>query len=192
MKKIVYFIKSKISHFKTLLSAWWYNLSSYTNNAILGHFLWQIAALLAALLILLGICGCSTIKYVPIESSVEVIQKDSVIRITDTITIEVPKEVIKEVVPADTVSILKTSNAESEARLEKGKLHHRLEQKGTLKAKIDTCYITQIVEKTVYQDRPIEVPKEVKHIPSFFWWSLILNIVGVLFLAFRIYLKLRL
>lgn len=146
---------------------------------------------ITSLVILLTFIGCSTIKYVPIESETKIIQKDSLIYVRDTVTVEIPKEVIKEIVPADTTSILKTSLAMSEARLEEGRLHHTLEQSGAVKTVVDTCYVTRIEEKVVYQDRPIEVPKEVKHIPSFFWWSLILNIITVLFIIFKIYLRLK-
>lgn len=184
-------LKSILRRFKSLLGAWWYNVSSQPLEAKYGAFLFHLMALLAALLLLLGIGGCSTVKYVPIQTEEKVIVKDSLIYVRDTITVEIPKEVIKEIVPADTTSILKTSLAMSEARLEEGKLHHSLEQSGAVKTVVDTCYVTRIEEKVVYQDRPIEVPKEVKHIPSFFWWSLIFNIITVLFIIFKIYLKLK-
>ena len=126
-----------------------------------------------------------------IQTEEKVIVKDSLIYVRDTVTVEIPKEVVKEIVPADTTSILNTSVAMSEARLEKGQLYHSLEQSGAVKTVVDTCYVTRIEEKVIYQDRPIEVPKEVKHIPTFFWWSLIFNIITVLFIAFKIYLKLK-
>lgn len=184
-------LKSILKRFKSLLGAWWYNVSSQPLEAKYGAFLFHLIALLAALLLLLGIGGCSTVKYVPIQTEEKVIVKDSLIYVRDTITVEIPKEVIKEIVPADTTSILKTSLAISEARVEEGKLHHTLEQSGAVKTVVDTCYVTRIEEKVVYQDRPIEVPKEVKYIPPFFWWSLILNIITVLFIIFKIYLKLK-
>ena len=184
-------LKLILRPFLDTLTAWWYNLSSWTYNAILCPFMCEIAAFLAALFILLGIGGCSSVKYLLMQTEERVEVRDSLIYIRDTVTGEIPKEIVKEIVPADTTSILKTSAAMSEARLEKGRLYHSLEQKGTAKAKIDTCYITKIEEKTVYKDRPIEVPKEVKHIPSFFWWSLILNIITVLFIIFKIYLRLK-
>lgn len=184
-------LKSILRRFKSLLGAWWYNVSSQPLEAKYGAFLFHLIALLAALFLLLGIGGCSTVKYVPIQTEEKVIVKDSLIYVRDTITVEIPKEVIKEIVPADTTSILKTSLAISEARLEEGKLHHSLEQSGAVKTVVDTCYVTRIEEKVVYQDRPIEVPKEVKYIPSFFWWSLIFNIITVLFIIFKIYLKLK-
>lgn len=184
-------LKSILKYFLACLKAWWISISSWTINEQIGAFLGNLAALIAALLILLGLCGCSTVKYVPIESETKVIQKDSLIYVRDTITIEVPKEIIKEIVPADTTSYLETSVAKSEARLEKGQLHHSLEQSGTIKTIVDTCYVTRVEEKVVYQDRPVEVPKEIKHIPSWAWWSLIFNIVTLLFVAFKIYLKLK-
>lgn len=184
-------LKSILRRFKSLLGAWWYNVLSQPLEAKYGAFLFHLMALLAALLLLLGIGGCSTVKYVPIQTEEKVIVKDSLIYVRDTVTVEIPKEVIKEIVPADTTSILKTSLAMSEARLEEGRLYHSLEQSGAVKTVVDTCYVTRIEEKVVYQDRPIEVPKEVKHIPSFFWWSLILNIITVLFIIFKIYLRLK-
>lgn len=184
-------LKSILRRFKSLLGAWWYNVSSQPLEAKYGAFLFHLMALLAALLLLLGIGGCSTVKYVPIQTEEKVIVKDSLIYVRDTITVEIPKEVVKEIVPADTTSILKTSLAMSEARLEEGRLYHSLEQSGAVKTVVDTCYVTRIEEKVVYQDRPIEVPKEVKHLPSFFWWSLIFNIITVLFIIFKIYLRLK-
>lgn len=137
--------------------------------------------------------SCSTIKYVPIESETITIQRDSVVYVRDTVTVEVPKEVIKEIVPQDTTSILKTSVATSEARLEKGQLYHSLEQKGNLKVKIDTCYITQIEEKIVYKDRPVEVEVPVKYVPSFYnfclWWFIGCVILIALWILKKIYFK---
>ena len=184
-------LKSILRPFLSTLTAWWHNLSSWTYNAILCPFMCEIAALLAALFILLGICGCSTVKYVPIQTEERVEVRDSLIYIRDTVTVEIPKEIVKEIVPSDTISILKTSVATSEARLEQGHLHHTLEQSGTIKTRLDTFYITRVEEKVVYQDRPVEVQKEIKHIPSWCWWSLIFNIVGVLMLIFFVYLKLK-
>lgn len=184
-------LKMILRRFKSLLGAWWYNPSVVALYGKIEPFMPYLAAVIATLFILLGISGCSTVKYVPMQTETKVVVRDSIIHIVDTVTVEVPKEVIKEIVPQDTVSVLKTSLAKSEAKIEKGQLHHSLEQSGTVKTRIDTCYITKIEEKIVYQDRPVEVVKEVKHIPTFFWWSLIFNIVVVLLIAVKIYLKLK-
>lgn len=186
-------LKMILRRFKSLLGAWWYNVSSQPLEAKYGAFLFHLMALLAALLLLLGIGGCSTVKYVPIQTEEKVIVKDSLIYVRDTITVEIPKEVIKEIVPTDTTSVLKTSLAMSEARLEEGRLYHSLEQSGAVKTVVDTCYVTRIEEKVVYQDRPIEVPKEVKYIPSFYnfclWWFIGTVLLIALWIVMKIYVK---
>jgi hypothetical protein len=133
--------------------------------------------------------GCSTIKYVPIQGETVVEYRDTTIYINDTVTIPVPVEVVKEVVPADTVSVLQTSVALSEAKIQKGMLHHSLEQRGTVKTRIDTVVTIQYVDKYIYEEVPVTVEVEKRYVPEWCWWSLIINIVTVLLVAFRIYLK---
>ena len=77
------------------------------------------------LLILVGlltVMGCSTAKYVPVETIERVEYRDSVVYVNDTITIEVPKEKVVYVGPADTLSQISTSLAFSEAKVEQGVL----------------------------------------------------------------------
>lgn len=184
-------LKSILRPFLGTLTAWWHNLSSWTYNAILCPFMCEIAAFLAALFILLGICGCSTVKYVPMQTEERVEVRDSLIYIRDTVTVEIPKEIVKEIVPSDTISILKTSVATSEARLEQGHLHHTLEQSGTIKTRLDTFYITRVEEKVVYQDRPVEVEVPVKYVPSFYKFCLWWFIGSVILIALWIVMKLK-
>ena len=145
--------------------------------------------MLMLIMSLVSLVSCSTVKYVPVGTETVVEYRDTTIYLTDTVTIEIPKEVVKEIVPQDKISILSTSLATSEAKIEKGMLTHRLEQKGTLKTQIDTIVTVQYVDRYINKEVPIEVVKEVKHIPNWCWYSLIFNIVIILFIAFRIYLK---
>lgn len=184
-------IKTILRRFKTLLSIGWYKLPPYTNNEQIMTFLCQITLLLLVLLFSLGLIGCSTVKYVPIDTSSQVIVRDSIIHVRDTVRVEVPKEIVREIVPQDTVSILKTSLAESTAKVENGKLNHSLRQQGTVKVKIDTCYITKIEEKITYQEVPVEVIKEVKHIPNWVSYSLLVNIGFLVLIGLRLYFKLK-
>ena len=135
--------------------------------------------------------GCSTIKYVPINDVTKIEYRDTTIFIKDTITVEIPKEVIKEVVPQDTVSILRTSVATSEAKVEKGMLTHTLEQKGKIATTIDTFFVTTIKEV----EKMVEVPIEVEVIKykrdTIFWFSIILNVMVILLICFRLYLKFK-
>lgn len=184
-------LKTILRRFKTLLDTGWYKLSPYTNNEKIMAFLCQITLLLLVLLFSIGLIGCSTVKYVPIDTNTQVIVRDSIIHVRDTVRVEVPKEIVREIVPQDTVSVLKTSLAESTAKVENGKLNHELRQQGTVKVRIDTCYITKIEEKITYQEVPVEVIKEVKHIPNWVTYSLMFNIGVILLFGLRIFLKIK-
>lgn len=135
--------------------------------------------------------SCSVVKEIPVQTIEKVVYKDSLIYIKDTVEVPVPYEVVREILPKDTTSILRTSVAMSEAKIDKGFLHHKLEQNGTVKTRIDTFYVTKTVEKIKEVEVPVEVIKEVKHIPNWCWYSLIANIVVILFIIFKIYLKFR-
>jgi hypothetical protein len=148
-----------------------------------------IFGLILLVMILFSFISCGSLHEIPVQTIEKEIIRDSIIRIIDTVRVEVPYEKIVEVVPKDTTSQIATSLAFSEAKIEGGYLHHSLEQKGQIQAKIDTCYITQIKEKIVEKEVAIEVPVEVKHTPKWVWWSLIFNIVIILLIAFKIYLK---
>ena len=135
--------------------------------------------------------GCSTTKYVAIEGETIIEYRDTTIFIKDTIEVEVPREVIKEIVPADTTSILKTSVAQSTAKIEKGMLHHQLEQKGTVLSQLDTIVKVEYVDKHIYEEVPIEVVKEVKYTPEWVWYSVIFNVIILCLLLFKIYLRFK-
>lgn len=152
---------------------------------IWGVIKYPLLLLLYGLLVL---C-CGVTKEIAVESTEKIVVRDSIVFLRDSILVEIPVEKIVQVLPADTTSQITTSLAFSEAKIDKGKLYHSLEQKGKIKAKIDTFYVTQYVEKIKEVEVPIEVIKEVKHIPTFFWISLIINIVIGLLIVFRLYLK---
>ena len=173
---------------------WWYNLSSKTFEWQIGPILWQMAAIVAGLLVLLGIGGCGTTKIIPVENKeiTKIEIRDSIVY-RDT-TIYIPKERIVEVTPQLDTLRMEIDNAVSTAYLDTTMLMLR----GTLESKRATQkeYIERIEIRertdTVYIERPqpYEVPEP--YIPKWCWWSLIINIVGVLLVAFRIYLKLKL
>lgn len=191
MKKV----KSILRRFKTLSISWWYNISTDMRKWQIGAFLCHLALFFYLLLITVGLIGCrsakNTIQYVPIENTENVIIRDSVIIIKDTIQVEVPIEIINNIT-TDTVSIISTSIATSEAIIEKGKLHHSLQQSGTLDVNIDTCYITKIEEKVNYKEVPIEVVKEIKYIPKWVTYLLLVNLTVVAILALKFWIKIKL
>lgn len=146
------------------------------------------------LLILVGlltVMGCSTTKYVPVETIERIEYRDSVVYVNDTITIEVPKEKVVYVGPADTLSQISTSLAFSEAKVEQGILTHTLEQKGQIKTQIDTFFVVEYIDRIVEKEVPVEVEIEKPYIPDFFWIVTIYAAIITLLIAFRAYLKLK-
>ena len=137
------------------------------------------------------IISCSTLKEIQVQTIEKEIIRDSLIYIRDTVEVPVPYEVAKKILPKDTTSILRTSVAQSEAKIEKGMLHHRLEQNGVVKAQIDTFYLTKTVEKIKEVEKPIEVEIIKYKRDTIFWISIILNVMVILIIAFKIYLKLK-
>lgn len=137
--------------------------------------------------------SCATVKYVPIEKETKITQKDSIVYVRDTVEIPIEKQVIKEIIPLVDTSYLSTDLAHSTAYLDtlERKIHHTLEQSGTVKAKIDTFYTTKIVEKAVYKDRPVEVEVPVKYVPSFYKFCLWWFIGTVLLIAIYVFLKIK-
>lgn len=147
--------------------------------------------ILSFIITVLSLVGCGTSQYVPIEYIEKIEYRDSLVYIKDTLTIEIPVEKIVQMVPQDTTSQIATSLAFSEAKVEKGILTHTLEQKGQIKAQIDTVFKVEYIDRIVEREIPVEVVKEVKHIPNWCWWSLIINVIGLCFLILKIYLKIR-
>lgn len=170
---------------------WWYNLSSKTFEWQIGPILWQMAAIVAGLLVLLGIGGCGTTKIIPVENKeiTKVEVRDSIVY-RDSV-IYIPQEKIVEVVPQLDTLKMEIEQAKTTAYLDTDLMLLR----GTLESKKATQkeYIERIEYRertdTVYVERPqpYEVPKP--YIETWCWWSLIINIVGGLILCFRLYIK---
>ena len=143
--------------------------------------------------------SCSTVKYVPISDSENIHKVDStIIQYRDTtIFIEVPVEVVKEVVPQLDTLFMETSLAESTSYLDtttrtlKGELKNKIEPIEKivyLPSKEHIVYRDSIITKEV----PVEVQIEKKHIPQWVWYSVIFNVIVLCYIGFKIYLKFRL
>lgn len=139
----------------------------------------------------LFLISCSTIKEIPVQTIEKIEYRDSTVFIHDTITVEIPKETIKEIVPQDTVSQIATSLAFSEAKIEKGMLYHSLEQKGEIKAKIDTFFVVEYVDRIVEREIPVEVEVEKPYVPTFFWLVFAYACVITVIWIIKLYLKFK-
>ena len=143
------------------------------------------------LLILVAIMlnACGTPKYITVKETEYI--KDTVKIKADTVRVEVPKEVVVNVVPELDTLRMETSVAEAEAYLDtltqtlKGSLKNK---KTELKKEI------QVVEKTKFVERKVEVPvpyEVVKtKVPRWAWVLLAFNVS--LLIGFIIKLKFRL
>ena len=143
--------------------------------------------------------SCSTVKYVPISDSENIHKVDStIIQYRDTtIFIEVPVEVVKEVVPQLDTLYMETSLSHSTSYLDtttrtlKGELKNKIEPIEKivyLPSKEHIVYRDSIITKEV----PVEVQVEKKHIPEWVWYSVIFNVIVLCYIGFKIYLKFRL
>lgn len=139
------------------------------------------------------LCGCSTIKEVPIQQIDRIEYRDSVVFVHDTISVPVPYEVVREVIPDIDTSYLETSVARSVAYLDKEKkqLSHSLEQKGEVKTKYDTVIVVEYVDKYIEREIPVPVEVEKPYIPKFFWIVTIYAAIISTWWIIKLWMKLR-
>lgn len=135
--------------------------------------------------------GCSTIKEVPVQTVEKIEYRDSLVYVHDTLTIPVPYEKIVEVIPEIDTSYLETSVAKSTAYLDtaKRKLHHTLEQKGSIKYIHDTVHVVEYVDRVYEKEVPVEVEVIKYKRDALFWvlvgWTLLTLLVMVLRLTIQ-------
>jgi len=144
------------------------------------------------LFVLIAVCsGCSVTKEIPVQTVEKIEYRDSLIYVRDTLTIPVPYEKIVEVVPEVDTSYLETSIAKSTAYLDtaKRKLHHTLEQKGSIKYIHDTVHVVEYVDRVYEKEVPVEVEVIKYKRDALFWvlvgWTLLTLLVMVLRLTIQ-------
>lgn len=133
--------------------------------------------------------GCSTIKYVPVESKTDSVYVEKIVERLDTILVEIPVEV-KDIITMADSSHLETSVAVSDAWVDScSTLHHKLVNKSENTLKKEIVYKDRIIEKEVVKEIPVinEVEVPVKYVPPYYkkinviFWSL-MGLVLLLFL----------
>ena len=135
--------------------------------------------------------SCGPIKEIPVETVEKIVYRDSLVYVHDSIEVQVPVEKVKVVLPELDTSYLKTSVAESVAYLDtaKRRLHHTLEQKGTVKTVYDTIIKVQYVDRIVEKDVPVEVEVIKYKRDTLFWvlvgWALLCIAYAVLKLVLK-------
>lgn len=147
--------------------------------------------ILIMIVMAISLVACGAIKEIPIQTIEKVEYRDSIVYVKEIVEVEVPKEKIVYVGPTDTTSVLTTSLAHSEAKIDKGILTHTLEQKGSVKTQIDTFFVVEYVDRIVEKEVPIRVEVEKEVIPNWMWWAFIYAIVLTLILIGYIIIKAR-
>lgn len=150
------------------------------------------------LLVLLMMVGCSTIKYVPVESKTDSIYVEKIVERLDTILVEIPVEV-KDIITMADSSHLETSVAISDAWVDScSTLHHKLVNKSENPLKKEIVYKDRIIEKEVVKEIPVinEVEVPVKYVPPYYkkinviFWCLIgLLLLFLLYKSRKLWIK---
>ena len=137
------------------------------------------------------LASCGTVKEIPVETIDKIEYRDSLIYVHDTVEVQIPVEVVKEVLPALDTSYLQTSLAASVAYLDttKRQIHHELEQRGTVKAVYDTIVKVEYVDRFITQEVPIEVEIIKYRRDALFWvlvgWALLCIAYAVIKIAIK-------
>lgn len=140
--------------------------------------------------------GCATVKEVPVNThQIDSVRVEKVVEYRDTtIYVEVPHEVIKEVVPElDTLFMenrvaTSTTFLDTTTRTLRGELKTK-PTKLPQPVKLPETTEKEEVIKEIIKEIPVRVEVEKKHIPNWCWYSLMVNIVVGMLIGFRIYRK---
>lgn len=152
-----------------------------------------IFGLILLVMILFSFISCSSLKEIPVATVEKVVVKDSVVY-RDSI-VYVPQERIVEIVPQLDTLFMDIETASSKTYLDTANMLLRGELKSKKKEVVKYQTIIEYRDRvdTVYikEPQPYEVIKKEKYIPSIFWWSLIGNIIVILYIVFRLYIKMK-
>lgn len=135
------------------------------------------------LLSCLLLIGCSKKMYQPIEVQTKIVEKEILVR--DTVEVEVPVEVIKEVVPQMDTSVVETSIAKATAYVDTTTrtINHKIENK-PVKLEKEIVYKDKIVEVEKITEVPVEV--EVPKRDKLFWLSIGINLLVIVWILRKI------
>lgn len=116
-----------------------------------------------------ALCGCARTTYVPVET---VRTETQVVRDT-VVVVPIPSE-CTEAAKRDTVSLLRTSLAVSEAEVRDGVLRHTLEQRGDVPVRVQ--YVEKVRIDTVRVPYPVRVVEKEQR--PLHWWQRALMWLG--------------
>ena len=140
--------------------------------------------------------SCASVKKIPVQTTqTDSVRIEKVVEYRDTtIYVDVPREIIREVVPElDTLYMENTvatsrSYLDTTTRTLKGELKTK-PAKLPQPVKLPETTEKEEIIKEVIKEVPVTVEIEKKYIPNWCWYSLISNVVVLMLLGFRLYRK---
>lgn len=145
------------------------------------------------ILILLFVCSCGPVRYIPVNNKETVNIRDSVVLRDSTILTYINKERIVDVVPELDTLVMESTYAKSTSYLDTttNTLKGILEQLDSVPVETKVLFKDRIItkEKIVKEEIPVEIVKEKKVLPNIFFWSLGLNLIFVCYFLFKLKLK---
>ena len=135
-------------------------------------------------IMMLLVCACGKTMYLPVESTHTIIYRDTLIKIKDTVMVDLPLEVVTDTTSNDT-SVISTTFAQSSAYVSNGKIYHTLKQEGSVKVEVDTVVklqkVTEYIEKPIIAEKFVPTP----YIPTIYKVGLWFSIAGILLLILK-------
>ena len=151
--------------------------------------------LLIILTILSVIIGCGTTHHTPsTDTNVHYEIRDSIRYIDSLVPIPIPVERIVDVVPVYDTLKLETSVAKAQAYVDttthtiKGCIENKKDSIKTV-IKFKDRKVVEYRDSVVVKTVPVEVKVEKKVVPSWCWWLLGINILILILIGIRLYLK---
>ena len=153
--------------------------------------------LIYILTILSVIIGCGTTHHTPsTDTQVHWEIRDSVRYIDSLVPVPIPIEHVVDVVPVYDTLRLETSVAKAQAYVDttthtlKGRIDNKPDSIKTI-IKYKEHKVVEYRDSTVIQTVPVEVKVEKKVVPSWCWWLLAFNVLALILLGVRLYLKIK-
>lgn len=138
--------------------------------------------------------GCAPVKEIPVQTTqTDSVRIERVVEYRDSIVyVDVPREIVREVVPELDTLFMENTVAESRSYLDtttrtlKGELKSK-SVKLPQPVKLPETTEKEEIVREVIKEVPVTVEVEKRYIPKWCWYSLIGNIVVVLLIGFRLY-----
>lgn len=138
--------------------------------------------------------GCTKQVYIPTDTKHIIEYRDSTIYLEKVVEVPVPVEKVVEVMPKFDTLKIETSVAEAEcwADTTANVLRGRMKNKAVnLKAKVDTCFIIEYVDKYIEKEVINEVEVPVKYVPKIYHISMYFSIAVIAFIIAYIIYKIK-